>query len=71
MTNKNATNENATDYLYLIFDIIDRETKELLLYSIFIITRRYKRVEIRVMVEELWKSCCLTRNIEISYKGRP
>ena len=52
-TNKNATNDNATDCLYLIFDIIDRETKELLPYNIFIITRRYKRVEIRVMVEEL------------------
>ena len=40
-TNKNTTNENTTDCLYLIFYIIDRETKELLPYSIFIITRRY------------------------------
>jgi len=40
-TNKNATNENTTDCLYLIFYIIDRETKELLPYGIFIITRRY------------------------------
>ena len=28
-----------TNYLYLIFNIIDREAKELLLYSIFIILR--------------------------------
>ena len=40
-TNKNTTNENTTDCLYLIFYIIDRETKELLYYGIFIITRRY------------------------------
>ena len=36
-----------------MFYIIDRETKELLPYSIFIITRRYKRVKIYVVVEEL------------------
>ena len=30
-----------------LFNAIDREAKELLPYSIFIITRRYKRVEIR------------------------
>ena len=40
-----------TAYIYNIattslFNIIDRETKELLPYSIFIITRRYKRVKI-------------------------
>ena len=52
-TNENATNENITDCLYLILYIIDRETKELLPYGIFIITRRYKRVKIRVIVEEL------------------
>ena len=40
-TNENTTNENTTDCLYLIFYIIDRETKELLPYGIFIITRRY------------------------------
>ena len=40
-TNKNATNKNTTDYLYLIFYIIGIETKELLPYGIFIITRRY------------------------------
>ena len=37
----------------LLFIAIDREIKELLPYNIFIITRRYKRVKIRVMVEEL------------------
>ena len=36
-----------------LFDIIDKEAKELLLYNIFIITRHCKRVEIHVMVEEL------------------
>ena len=36
-----------------LFNAIDREIKELLPYNIFIITRRYKRVEIRIMVEEL------------------
>jgi hypothetical protein len=46
----------------LLFDIIDREAKELLPHSIFIITRRYKRVEIRQQ-----KSCRLTRNIEFAY----
>ena len=39
--------------IMLLFNIIDREIKELLPYNIFIITRRYKRVKIRVMVEEL------------------
>ena len=48
----------------LLFDIIDREAKELLPRIIFIITRRYKRVEIRQQ-----KSCRLTRNIEFAYKG--
>ena len=52
-TDENVTNESMTDCLYLIFYIIDRETKELLPYSIFIITRCYKRVKIRVVVEEL------------------
>ena len=52
-SSKNATNENGTNCLYLIFDIIDRETKELLPYSIFIITRCCKRVKIHVIVEEL------------------
>ena len=37
----------------LLFNAMDREIKELLPYSIFIITRRYKRVKIRVVVEEL------------------
>ena len=37
----------------LLFDIIDREAKELLPYSIFIITRHCKRVKIHVIVEEL------------------
>jgi len=36
-----------------LFNAIDREIKELLPYSIFIITRHYKRVKIRVIVEEL------------------
>jgi hypothetical protein len=31
----------------LLFNVIDRETKELLPRSIFIITRHYKKVEIR------------------------
>ena len=44
---ENATNENTTDCLYLMPYITNRETKELLPYSIFIITRRYKRVEIQ------------------------
>ena len=33
--------------IILLFDVIDRETKELPLYNIFVITRRYKRVKIR------------------------
>ena len=51
---QNAT--NATNYNIAttsLFNAIDREIKELLPYSIFIITRRYKRVKIRVVVEEL------------------
>jgi len=36
-----------------LFNAINREIKELLPYNIFIITRRYKRVKIRVVVEEL------------------
>ena len=53
------TNENATDCLYYniatmpLFNAIDREIKELLPYNIFIITRRYKRVKIYIVVEEL------------------
>ena len=43
----------TTDCLYLIFDIIDKETKELLPYSIFIITKCYKKVEICIVVKEL------------------
>ncbi len=39
--------------IMLLFNAIDREIKELLPYNIFIITRRYKRVKIHVMVEEL------------------
>ena len=39
--------------IILLFNAIDREIKELLPYNIFIITRRYKRVKIHVMVEEL------------------
>ena len=39
--------------IMLLFNAIDREIKELLPYNIFIITRRYKRVKIRVVVEEL------------------
>ena len=45
-TNENVTNENTTDCLCLIFYIIDRETKELLPYSNFIIIRYYKGVKI-------------------------
>ena len=33
--------------LMLFFNALDRETKELLLNNIFVITRRYKMVEIR------------------------
>ena len=36
-----------------LFNAIDRETKELLPYNIFIITRYCKRVKIHIMVEEL------------------
>ena len=39
--------------IMLLFNIIDREAKELLPYSIFIITRHCKRVKIHVIVEEL------------------
>ena len=39
--------------IMLLFNAIDREIKELLPYNIFIITRRYKRVKIHVVVEEL------------------
>ena len=39
--------------IMLLFNIKDREAKELLPYSIFIITRHCKRVKIHVMVEEL------------------
>ena len=59
MTDKNATNKNITGCLFynmattLLFNAMDREIKELLPYSIFIITRRYKRVKIHVIVEEL------------------
>ena len=51
---QNAT--NATNYniaTTLLFNAIDREIKELLPYNIFIITRHYKRVKIRVVVEKL------------------
>jgi len=51
---QNAT--DATNYNIAttsLFNAIDREIKELLPYSIFIITRRYKRIKIRVVVEEL------------------
>ena len=33
------------NYLYLIFDIINREAKELLFYSIVIILKYYKKVK--------------------------
>ena len=51
-TRKRDRLENATDCPYLtpyiisLFNAIDRESKELLPYSIFIIIRRYKRVKI-------------------------
>ena len=52
-TRKRDRRENATDcpyltpYIILLFNTINRESKELLPYSIFIIIRRYKRVKIQ------------------------
>jgi len=52
--NKNCDNDRLpmSNILYniatiLLYNVINREIKELLLFSIFIITRRYKIVEIR------------------------
>jgi len=50
---KKREQENATNcpypipYIILLFNIINKEFKELLLYNIFIIIKYYKRVKIQ------------------------